>query len=129
MRRNTAHGVRDGAATQRQTIVRTTIVAARRPAVREERRVEEIAGEVAGERASGAIGTSQTRRETNNEEFRVSRSEARDRRVEPAGLPFTSVVTKCDEPRAEGAIVARIKRGRRQNDLDLRLGFAQRSTA
>ncbi len=87
LRRHAAHGVGDPAVDEAQPVIR----ARRRSCPRRsrsvmQRRVEQVAGIVAGERPAGAVGAAQARREPDDQQPRRERPEGRHRRVVPVGM-------------------------------------------
>ena len=74
LRRHAAHGIADPAIDQRQPVVGPRLVDAVGKAVFEQRRVEQVAGVVAGEGPPGAVGALQARREADDQQPRRRRS-------------------------------------------------------
>ena len=66
-------------------------IAAAREAESRQRRVEQVAGIVAGERPPGAVRAAQAGRQADDQQPRVERAEGRDRRVEPVRLALRAI--------------------------------------
>src|SRR5262249_51744216 len=72
----------------------------------DERGVKEIARIVAGERPPSPVRALQPRREADDQQPRIERSERGDRRIEPFGLPGPPTLAKRNEPRTPAAVTA-----------------------
>ena len=83
LRRHAAHRVADPAIDQLQSVVGTRLIDAFGKAVFEQGRIEQVAGVVAGERPSGAVGALHARREPDDQQLRVGIAERSHRRIEP----------------------------------------------
>ena len=83
LRRYTAHSVGDAAIHQFKAVVGALIVGALGKPGRQQRRIEEIAGIIAGKRASGEVGPLQARRQTDDQETRIEFTKRRYRRIVP----------------------------------------------
>ena len=110
LRRHTAHRVADPAIDQLQSIVGAGLIDAFGKAVIEQGRVQQVAGVVAGERASGAVGALHAGREPDDQELCFGIAERIDRRVVPIRLFRARLSAKFGEPRAERAIAAGFER-------------------
>ena len=79
------------ASTSSSAVVGPRLVVAAGEAEFDQRRVEQVAGIVAGERPAGAVGAAQAGREADDQQPRVERPEGRHRRVEPVRLALAPV--------------------------------------
>ncbi len=112
-RRHAAHGVGDRDVDQVQAVVRPRRIGAGREAEIDQCPVEQVAGIVAGEGPSGAVGAAQARRQPDDEKPGVERPEGRHRRVVPVGLRRPPLPAKRHQPRAERAVAVRFAPGHR----------------
>ena len=79
------------------------------------RRVEQLAGIIAGERPPGPVRAMLARRKADDREPRVRIAERRHRRVPPVGMLGAALLAERDQPRAQGAVARRLGlRDRRQ---------------
>ncbi len=105
-RRHAPHRVGDAAIDQREAIVGARLVTSLREAEVLQRGVEKIAGIVAGERPSGAVGAAQARSQPDDQKASVDRAELGDRCIEPVRLLLAPAVAEGDEARTARAIAA-----------------------
>src|SRR3546814_5830183 len=112
LRRQAPNRVDDDRAVQRHPVVGPGLVAPLGQPEFIERRIEQIARIIAGERPPGAIRALLARREPDDREPRVWVTEGGHRRVPPIGELGAQFLTECDEAGAKRAIVRRL--GRRQ---------------
>ena len=80
LRRDAAHSIGDAHAAELETVVRTGVIIALGEAEFAQRRVEQPAGVIAGERAPGPVRAAQARGEPDNQQF----GSRHRRRAEPA---------------------------------------------
>jgi hypothetical protein len=92
--RDAADGVGDHAVDEFEAIDWISAIRSLGEPVGEKGGVEELAGVIPGEWASGAIGTLQARRKADNEKAGVVSSKRRDRCIEPAGFVLPIVITE-----------------------------------
>ena len=111
-RRHAAHGIGDPAIDQFKSVVGARRILAARKPVMPKRLVQQIAGLIAGERPAGAVGALQPRRETDDQQPRVERTEGGHRRVEPGRLFGAPFVAKRDQPRTARTVASGLALGR-----------------
>ena len=105
--RHAAHGVGDHAVDQLEAVVGSCLVAAARKAEGEQCLVQQVARVVAGERAAGAIGALQARRQPHDQQPRavgVLSTERGDGAVEPSGLARLVGGAERDQARAKRTV-------------------------
>ena len=107
LRRHAAHAVGDAGVNQLKRVVGARLEGAAGETVFLHGGVEQIAGEVAGERPSGAVGAAQARGEADDQQARVERPERGHRRVEPRRLTRAPSLAKLREPRTERTVATR----------------------
>ena len=104
LRRHAVHRIADPAIDQRQPVVGPRLIDAVGKAVFEQRRVQQVAGVIAGEGPAGAVGALHARREPDDQQPPVGIAERRHRGIEPVRLARARRLAEADEPRAERAI-------------------------
>ena len=117
LRRHAVHRVADPAIDQRQPVVGPGLIDALGEAVFEQRGIEQVAGEIAGEGTPGAVGALQPRREADDQEPAVGIAERRHRRIEPVRFTRARCLAEAGEPRTERTIAigfGRRRSGRRR---------------
>ncbi len=67
-------------------------------------RVQEVAGNITGERPAGAIGAAHAGREPDDEQTRIGGTERRDRRIVPIRVSAARRLAIGDEARAQRAV-------------------------
>ena len=107
LRGNAANRVDDGAIDQPEAVIRALLVGALGETVLKQRRVQEIAGIVAGKWAPGSVGAAQARRQSDDRDARPLIAESGHGRVMPRGKLATVFGAKLRQPRAGLAIVWR----------------------
>ena len=85
-RRHAAHRVGDAAIDQHQAVVGIRQVATLRQAEMQQGPVQQIAGEIAGERPAGPVGAAHARCQPDDQQSRIEPAETRHRCVEPVGM-------------------------------------------
>ena len=98
-RRHAAHGVGDPAIGQREPVVRPPVIAAGGETVAGEGVIEQVAGPVAGEGPAGPVRAAQSRRQADDQQPGIERTEGRDGRIVPGRLPVSPFRAKGGEPR------------------------------
>ena len=104
LRRHAAHRVADAAIDQPQSIVGPCLILTFSESVSQQRRIEQVAGIVAGEGTPGAVGALQARCEADDQDPCAGLAKGGDRRVEPGGLLFARLRAKLSQPRAQRTI-------------------------
>ena len=98
-----------------QPVARVGAIFAFREPELEQRRVEQLARIIAGERPPGAVGAVLARREADDRQPRLGIAERRHRRVPPVGMLGAAFVPERHQPRAQRAVARRLGlRDRRQ---------------
>src|SRR5215470_1424079 len=100
LRGQATHRVGDARTTKREVIVAAGSINALREAKFLQRSVEQFPGEVAGERAAGSVRSAQTRRQADDQQFRIVIAEGRDRRIEPLRMRLPLHLAKTGQTRA-----------------------------
>ena len=111
--RQAAHRVADAGIGQRQTVGRVGPVGAGGEAELQERRVEQVAGIVAGEGTPGAVGALHAGRQADDQQPGVEPAERSDGCIVPVGILSLQRLPEGDEPRAAWAVERRFVEGRR----------------
>ena len=108
LRRHAAHRIGDERAPQAQAVLRIgTVIAAGQPEL-QQCGVEQIAGIIAGERASSAVGSTQSRRQPDDDEARRGIAPIVHRSIEPVGEFLSVFGAECREPWAQRTVMGRI---------------------
>lgn len=110
LRRYATHGVADLAAGQGQVVVHSRFVGAARESISEQRGIEQIAGEIAGERTSGAIGAAHARGQPDDQQGRCGIAKRGDRGVVPGRFLRARVAAKAHEAWAKRTIAFGFRR-------------------
>ena len=98
-----------------QPVARIGAILALGQAEFEQRRVEQVARKIAGERPAGAVGAMLARREADDRQPRLRIAERRHRRVPPVGMLGAAFLPERHQPRAQRAVARRLGlRDRRQ---------------
>ena len=104
LRRHAAHAVGDAGVDQFETVIRPRLEHAAGEAVFLQRRVEQVAGIVAGERPPGAVGAAHAGGEADDQQPCAQRPERGHRRVEPGRLLGAPFLAERHEARAARAV-------------------------
>ena len=104
LRRYAANGVGDARADQLQPVVGPRAIRALGEAELDQGRIEQPAGEIAGERPAGAVRPRQPRRQPDDQQPRVKPPEGGDRPVVPVGMPGPVSGAIFDKARTAAAI-------------------------
>ena len=103
--RHAAHRIGYHAIFQPQPVIYVLVVSAFGKAEFIQRRIQQIAGPIAGERSAGTVGTGHARREADNQQFRVGVAKARHGRVKPIRLGGAGFIAIGGEARADLAVL------------------------
>ncbi len=106
-RRHATHGVGDDRIREPQSVIGPGGEDARRKAEFSERRVQQVARVIAGERSARAVRALEARSETNDEKPRLGVAKFLNRRVMPSGFPRAGGQAKRDQTRAQGTVATR----------------------
>ena len=93
---------------QPETVVRPGLISAGRESKVDQGSVKKVAGIVAGERSSGAIGSAQAGGETDDQDSGVEATKGRDRRVVPRWFRASPFLAKGDEAGTDRTVTVRI---------------------
>ena len=118
LRRDAANGVGDAGADQLQPVVGPGAIGALGEAELDQGRIEQPAGEIAGERPAGAVRPRQPRRQPDDQQPRVKSAEGGDRPVVPVGMPGPVDGAIFDQARTVVTISGRV-------DADFAIGDAR----
>src|SRR5580704_7248939 len=107
LRRYAAHGVDDAGMAQDQPVIDAACIIPFGETEFQQSRVEQVAGEVAGERAPCTIGAAQPRRQTDNQKVGVLAAPRRDWSIMPIRMGDALCCAKLGKARAEWAVARR----------------------